>query len=136
MKNGLRERLRIDWVKSKNFYGNFVRLLKLYLTPNARLSGRQRLRKLRIDTLISNIILVLLIMAILLSILSYYKIHHSIYIENATYVQTGKTSLSCYSNARGTMICCADKSYLTTRFINSSRKPLGTYECYKYEDID
>jgi len=113
-----------------------VRLLRLYITPNIRLTGRQRLRKLRIDSLLSFILLVLLIILALQCVLIYYKVHRSIHVENVTYARTGLTSLSCYSNYKDTTLCCAEKPYLITSFINSSKNPVETYECYKFKDID
>jgi len=116
--------------------GKLVKLLKLYLTPNTKLTGRQRLTKLRIETFLSYLLLVVLIIFTLQCVYLYYKVHGSIHIENIKYVHTGYTNVSCYSNYRGTTICCANRPYLTTNFINDSRKPFRTYECYKFKDID
>ena len=120
----------------KRFRGKLAKLLKLYLTPSIRLTGRQRLRRLRIDSLLSLILLVLLIMLALQCVFIYYKFHRNIHIENVTYTQTGLTSLSCYSNYKDTTLCCAEKPYIITSFINSSKKPVEIYECYKFKDID
>lgn len=119
----------------KQFWRKLTKLLKLYLTPDIRLTGRQRLRKLRLDSLLSFILLVLLIILALQCVFIYYKFHRSIHIENVTYSRTGLTSLSCYSNYKGTTLCCAEKPYVITSFINSSKNPVETYECYKFKDI-
>lgn len=113
-----------------------VKSLKLYITPNIRLTGRQRLRKLRVDNLLSFILLVLLIILALQCVFIYYKFHRSIHVENVTYTRTGLTSLSCYSNYKDTTLCCAEMPYIITSFINSSKKPVEIYECYKFKDID
>ena len=120
----------------KLLYKKLVRLLKLYLTPNIRLTGRQRLKKLRGDKLLSFILLVLLIILALQCVHIYHKVHRSIHIENVTFTRTGYTSLSCYSNYRGTILCCSDKPYLITSFINSSKNPVETYECYKFKKLE
>jgi len=116
--------------------GELVKLLKLYLSTNAKLTGRQRLTKLRIETFLSYLLLVVLIILALQCVYLYHKVHRSIHIEDDKYVHTGYTNVSCYSNYRGTTICCADKPYLITSFINSSKNPVETYECYKFKDID
>ena len=100
--------------KFKLLCENLVRLLKLYLTPNTKLTGRQRLTKLRIETFLSYILLLVLIILALQSAFIYYKVHRSIQIESVTFARTGLTSLSCYSNYRGTILCCADDPYLNT----------------------
>jgi hypothetical protein len=119
----------------KLLYKKLVKLLKLYTTPNIRLTGRQRLRKLRVDRLLSFILLVLLIILALQCAHIYHKVHRSIHIENVTFVRTGYTSLSCYYNYRGTILCCANNPYLITSFINSSKNSVETFECYKFQKI-
>ena len=128
--------VKIKEISLKQFCGKPTKLLKLYLTPNTKLTGRQRLKKLRIETFLSYILLLVLIILALQSALIYHKAHKSIHIMNVTFARTGYTSLSCYSNYRGTILCCADDPYLVTSFINNSWKPFGTYECYKFKDID
>ena len=123
----------IKRIKLKHLYKLFVRQLKLYLTRNEKLTGRQRLTKLRIETLLSYILLVVLLLLGLQYIYIYYEIHNAIHIENITFPKTGYTSISCYSNYKGTNLCCADNPYLITSLINNSRKPFGTYECYKFQ---
>jgi len=127
---------KMGWIKLKHLYRFAVRILNLYLTQNTKLTGRQRLTKLRVENILSCLLLILLFIFALQCAYIYYKFHYAIHLENIRFDKTGYTNLSCYSNYRDTLICCADRPYLKTSFINSSRKPLRTYECYKYEDID
>ena len=127
---------RMGWIKLKHLYRFAVRILNLYLTQNTKLTGRQRLMKLKVENMLSYLLLILLFIFALQCAYIYYKFHYAIHLENIRFDKTGYTNLSCYSNYRDTLICCADRPYLKTSFINSSRKPLRTYECYKYEDID
>jgi len=127
---------KMGWIKLKHLYRFAVRILNLYLTQNTKLTGRQRLMKLKVENMLSYLLLILLIIFALQCAYIYHKFHNAIHLENIRYEKTGYTNLSCYSNYRDTLICCADRAYLKTSFINDSRKPFGTYECYKYEDID
>ena len=136
MKNGLRERVKTGGVKLKHLWKLSVKLIKLYFTPNTKLTGRQRLMKLKVENMLSYLLLILLIIFALQCAYIYHKFHNAIHLENIRYEKTGYTNLSCYSNYRDTTICCADRPYLTTRFINDSRKPFGTYECYKFENLE
>jgi len=120
----------------KHLYRFAVRILNLYLTQNTKLTGRQRLTKLRVENILSCLLLILLFIFALECAYIYYKFHNAIHFENIRFEKTGYTPLSCYSNYRGTVICCADRAYLKTRFINDSEKPYETYECYKFKDID
>ena len=120
-------------VRFKLLHKKLVKLLKLYLTPNIRLTGRQRLTKLRIETFLSYILLLVLLILGIQYIYIYYEVHKDIHIENITFPKTGYTSISCYSNYKGTNLCCADNPYLITSFINNSRRPVATYECYKFK---
>jgi len=122
-------------VRFKLFCGDLLKLLKIYFTPHIRLTGRQRLTKLRVETFASYLLLILLLILALQWVYFYYEVHKSIHIENATFFRTGYTSINCYSNYRGTSICCADKHYFTTTFINNSKKTVGLYECYKFKDL-
>ena len=115
---------------------NILKLLKIYFTPHIRLTGRQRLTKLRVETFVSYILLIVLFILALQWVCFYYEIHKKIHIENVTFVHTGYTSISCYSNYRDTSICCADKHYFTTTFLNNSRKTVRIYECYKFKDFE
>ena len=92
--------------------------------------------KLRVETFVSYLLLILLLILALQWVYFYYEVHKSIHIENVTFVHTGYTPISCYSNYRGTSICCADKHYFTTTFINNSKKTVGIYECYKFKDLE
>jgi len=123
-------------IRFKLFCGKLLKVQKLYFTPHARLTGRQRLTKLRIETFISYLLLIVLLILALQWLHIYYEVHKSIHIENVSFVHTGYTSISCYSNYRHTSICCADKHYFTTTFLNNSRKTIGIYECYKFKDLE
>jgi hypothetical protein len=128
--------LKMGWIKLKHLYRFAVRILNLYLTQNTKLTGRQRLMKLKVENMLSYLLLIFLIIFALQCAYIYYKFHNAIHLENVRFEKTGYTNLSCYSNYIGTTLCCADRPYLKTRFVNESRKPFGTYECYKYSDID
>jgi len=123
-------------VNFKSLYRKYLMLLKLYFTEDIKLSSRQRLVKLRIHNFLSYVLLTVLLIAILIWALVYFEIHHGIHFENVSYGRTGVTSISCYNNYRGLIICCADKPYFSVRTLNSSRKPFGVYECYKFLYID
>ena len=123
-------------VRFKLLCGKLLKVQKLYFTPHIRLTGRQRLTKLRVETFVSYILLIVLLILALQWVHIYYEVHKSIHIENVTFVHTGYTSISCYSNYRDTSICCADKHYLTTIFLNNSRKTVEIYECYKFKDLE
>ena len=127
---------RMGWIKLKHLYRFAVRILNLYLIPNTKLTGRQRLKKLKVENILSYLLLIALLIFALECAYIYYKFHNAIHFENIRFEKTGYTPLSCYSNYRDTLICCADRPYLKTSFVNKSRKPFGTYECYKYKEID
>jgi hypothetical protein len=124
-------------MRLKHRHKRIVQLLKLYYTPSAKLTGKQRLTKLKIGEVLSYILLILLIILALLGVFTYYKVHNSIHIHNITYSNMGHTSMSCYSNFRNTRICCSDDPSLTIRFKNNSKKkPFRVYECSKFKKIE
>jgi hypothetical protein len=124
-------------MRLKHCYKRIVKQLKLYHTPSAKLTGKQRLAKLRMGEVLSYILLMLLIILALLGVFTYYKVHHSIHIYNITYSNMGHTSMSCYSNYINTRICCSDDPSLTVRFKNNStKKPFRVYECSKFKEIE
>lgn len=128
--------LKTKRINSKSMYRKYLMLQKLYFTADIKLSGRQILVKLRIHNFLSYVLLTVLLIVVLIWSLVYFEIHHGIHFENVSYARTGVTSISCYNNYRGLIICCADKPYVSVRILNSSRKPFGVYECYKFQDID
>lgn len=136
MKKKLKGVFKPVWEKLKRTCKKVEKFIGFYITPNKKLSARQRLKKLRFETILSYILLLAIILLFLESAFIYYSIHHSTHAEHAYYPQTGATSLSCYTDYRDTKICCADKPYLTTEIIDDSHLPFETYECYKYKAID
>ena len=128
--------LRKRKVRFKLLCDNLLKSLIIYFTPHTRLTGRERLRKLRVETFISYLLLILLLILAFQWTHIYSKVHKSIHIENATFFRTGFTPISCYSNYRDVSICCADKHYFTATFLNNSRKTIRVYECYKFEDLE
>jgi hypothetical protein len=130
---GIRKVIITSWKKLEHTYNGSIKLLKIYLARNERLTGKQRLTKLRVETFFSYVLLIILLILGILYIYIYYEVHHDIHIENIEFPKTGYTSISCYSNYRGTNLCCADNPYLMTSFVNSSKRPIATYECYKFK---
>ena len=130
---GIRKVIITSRRELKHMYKGSIKLLKVYLTRNEKLTGKQRLTKLRIETLLSYILLVMLLILGILYVYIYHEVHNDIHIENIKFPKTGYTSISCYSNYKGTNLCCADNPYLMTSFVNSSKRPIATYECYKFK---
>ena len=129
---GIRKVIITSWKELEHMYNGSIKLLKIYLARNERLTGKQRLTKLRVETFFSYVLLIMLLILGILYIYIYYEVHHNIHIESIEFPKTGYTSISCYSNYKGTNLCCADDPYLITNFINNSRRPIATYECYKF----
>jgi hypothetical protein len=130
---GIRKVIITSRRELEHMYNGSIKLLTIYLTRNERLTGKQRLTKLRIETFFSSILLIMLLILGFQYVYIYYEVHHDIYIENIEFPKTGSTPVSCYSNNRGTNLCCADNPYLMINIVNSSRRPIAIYECYKFK---
>lgn len=109
-----------------------VRNLKLLMVKDRRLTVKQRLQKLMVERFLWLATILLLIVMLMLA---FYLIPSTVHLENGDFPKTGITPVSCYNNNRGTLICCADKPYSTTQFLNSSRKAFDIHECYKFSEI-
>ena len=112
-----------------------LKLLKIYLTPNKKLTARQMLTKLKIEALLSYILLILLIVLAIECTYLFYKFHKSIHVGNVSYAKTGLTSIHCYSNHLNTILCCADRPYITINFTDHSKKSFAKFECYKFKTL-
>ncbi len=126
----------LNFCTGNRWYKPIATAAALYRMPDERLSGRQRLRKLRLLRYLLSILVIVSVMWSVLMVLIYLQVQSGIHIENAPYVHTGKTSVNCYRSFHGGLICCAEKPMFKRQYLNSTRKPVAGYECYKYQEID
>jgi len=123
---------KTELVKIKQSLRSFRTMLKLDFTPNTKLTGRQRIKKLKTEDLLLNILLVIVILLTFLSGFAYYQIHRTVHFENITYTKSGLTSISCFNSFKDSITCCADNPYLITKLINLT-ETTGIYECYRFK---
>jgi len=121
--------------KLQRFYRRIKKDTKLYFRGNHHLTTRQKMRWQEIEIILLRITLILcLILALELGYI-YYDLHHSIQIDDGEFLITGSTAMDCYFKSWGARVCCANRSFAITRYLDNSHPPYETSECYLFKVV-